>query len=101
MVGRVAAAAEPPPRPWERAIGAEPPPQPRERAVGTEKPPRPGVWAGPVVTAAASNADGVEPFFFLAAADGDISGAPKSETSIVQGGDGFGGKVRTEGCMEV
>ena len=84
VVGRVVAAAEPPPRPRERAISIEPPPRPRERAVGTEKPPRPKVWAG-VAAAAASKADGVEPFFFLAAAGGDI--APKSKTSRVGGGE--------------
>ena len=84
VVGRVVAAAEPPPRPRERAISIEPPPRPRERAVGTEKPPRPKVWAG-VAAAAASKADGVELFFFLAAAGGDI--APKSKTSRVGGGE--------------
>jgi hypothetical protein len=46
LVGRVAATAEPPPRPRERAVGAEPPPRLRERAVAAEKPPRPKVWAG-------------------------------------------------------
>ena len=78
VVGRIPAAAELPPRPRERAVSAEPPPRPRERAVGAEKPPRLRVWAG--AAAAASNADGVDAFFFLAAADMDMS--------RVRGGDG-------------
>ena len=71
VVGRVPVAAELPPRQREGAVSAEPPPRPRERAIGVEKPPRPRVRAG--ATAAASNADGVDAFFFLATADMDIS----------------------------
>lgn len=120
MVGWVATAAEPPPRlreqavsteptPWprERAVSTEPLPQPRQRAVGAEKPTRPRVWAG--VATATSKDDGVEPFFFLAAADVDISGKPKLETRvrdwdefggsedarIYEGGDGFGTKKKS------
>ena len=84
VVGRVAATAEPteraidaekPPRPRERAVGAKKPPRLREGAVTVEKPPRPRVWAR-AIAAAASNADGPDPFFFLAAAGVDISGTP-------------------------
>ena len=70
VVGRVAATAEP----RERVVGAKKPPRLREGAVTVEKPPRPRVWAG--AAAAASNADGPDPFFFLAAAGVDISGTP-------------------------
>jgi hypothetical protein len=80
-----AVGAEPLPRPSERVVGAEPPPRPRERAAGAEKPPRPRVRAG-AAAAAASKPDGVEPFFFLAAANVDISGKPEIGD---ESGDGF------------
>ena len=79
-VGRVVAAAEPPPRPprpRERATSTAPPPRPRERAPSAEPPPRPRVWDG--AAAAASNAEAVDPFFFLALTGVDISAAPKSK----------------------
>jgi hypothetical protein len=79
-----AVGAEPLPRPRERAVGAEPPPRPRERVARAEKPPRPRVRAG--AAAAASKPDGVEPFFFLAAANVDISGKPEIGD---ESGDGF------------
>ena len=82
VVGRVPAATELPPRPRERAVSAEPPPRPRERAVGAEKPPRPRVRAG--AAAAASNAEAVDPFFFLAPTGVDISAAPKSKARRVR-----------------
>jgi hypothetical protein len=82
-----AVGAEPLPRPRERAVSAEPPPRPRERAAGAEKPLRPRVRAGAVAAAATSKPTRVEPFFFLAAANVDISGKPEIGD---ESGDGFG-----------
>jgi hypothetical protein len=82
-----AVGTEPPPRPRERAVAAEPPPRPREKVAGAEKPPRPRVRAGAIAAAAASKPDGVEPFFFLAAVDVDISSKPEIGD---ESGYGFG-----------
>ena len=78
--GRVAGDAGPPPRPRERGGGGKPTARPRERsnppprskgtAIAADPPPQPRVWPG--AAAAASEPDGVPPFFLLPAAAVDI-----------------------------
>jgi hypothetical protein len=69
-----------------------------ERAVGAKQPLRLRVWAG-AEAAAPANDNGDEPFFFLAAAAMDISGAPNRRREREMEMDL--GKVRMRGYMKV